>query len=44
VIGIGNVGRIPGQATYTLYIPYANQLEFRTVKYSSGKGFQAARE
>lgn len=40
VIGVGNVGRIPGQATYTLYSPNTNQIEFRTVRYGSGKGFQ----
>ncbi|MFM7447632.1 MAG: metallophosphatase [Leptolyngbyaceae cyanobacterium] len=40
VIGVGNVGRIPGQATYTLYNPNTNQIEFRTVRYGSGKGFQ----
>lgn len=40
VIGVGNVGRIPGQATYTLYHPYSNQIEFKTVRYASGRGFQ----
>jgi hypothetical protein len=40
VIGVGNVGRIPGRATYTLYDPYTNHVEFRTVRYGSGKGFQ----
>ncbi len=39
VIGVGNVGRIPGQATYTLYSPYKNQIEFRTVRYGEGRGF-----
>jgi hypothetical protein len=43
VVGVGNVGRIPGQATYTLYDPYANRVEFRTVRYGSGKGFQTAK-
>jgi hypothetical protein len=43
VIGVGNVGRIPGQATYTLYDPYTNQVEFRTVRYGTGKGFQPAK-
>lgn len=43
VIGVGNVGRIPGQATYTLYHSGSNQVEFRTVRYGSGKGFQASR-
>lgn len=40
VIGVGNVGRIPGQATYTLYNPCSNQIEFKVVRYGSGKGFQ----
>jgi hypothetical protein len=40
VVGVGNIGRIPGKATYTLYNPYASRVEFRTVKYGSGKGFQ----
>ncbi len=39
VIGVGNVGRIPEQATYTLYNPYSNQVEFRTVRYGKGRGF-----
>jgi hypothetical protein len=33
VIGVGNVGRTPGQATYTLYHPGTNQVEFKTVTY-----------
>jgi hypothetical protein len=44
VIGVGNVGRIPGQATYTLYSPNTNQIEFRTVRYGSEKGFQRVRQ
>lgn len=44
IVGVGNVGRVPGQATYTLYNPNTNQLEFRTVRYGSGKGFQRARQ
>ncbi|MGQ9872953.1 metallophosphoesterase family protein [Leptodesmis sp.] len=40
IVGVGNVGRIPGQATYTLYYPNSNQIEFKTVRYGSGKGFQ----
>ena len=39
VVGVGSVGRIPGQATYTLYSPASNQLSFRTVNYSKAKGF-----
>jgi len=40
VIGVGNVGREPGKATYTLYHPETNRVEFRTVRYGIGKGFQ----
>lgn len=43
VIGVGNVGRIFGQATYTLYSPHTDRIEFRTVRYGSGKGFQRVR-
>jgi hypothetical protein len=43
VIGVGNVGRIPGKASYTLYNPYTNQVEFKTVRYGSGKGFQTVK-
>ncbi len=28
------------QATYTLYSPNTNQIEFRTVRYRNSKGFQ----
>jgi len=41
VIGVGNVGRTPGQATYTLYNPGTNQVEFKTVYYENSKGFQS---
>ncbi|HBE18202.1 MAG TPA: metallophosphatase [Cyanobacteria bacterium UBA11149] len=40
VIGVGNVGRFPGKATYTLYNFFTNRVEFRTVRYGFGKGFQ----
>lgn len=40
IVGVGNVGRIPGQATYTLYHPNSNRIEFKTVRYGSGRGFQ----
>lgn len=40
VIGVGNVGRIPGRATYTLYNPDSNQVEFRTMRYGKGRGFE----
>lgn len=33
VVGVGNVGRIPGQSTYTLYNPTTNQVEFKNIKY-----------
>jgi hypothetical protein len=39
VIGVGNVGRIPGQASYTIYHPSANKVEFKTVYYGNRKGF-----
>ena len=39
VVGVGNVGREPGMATYTLYNPYSDRLEFKTVFYGSKKGF-----
>ncbi|MBD2502082.1 metallophosphatase [Anabaena azotica] len=41
VIGVGNVGRNFGQATYTLYNPSNNQVVFKTVSYGNGKGFQS---
>jgi hypothetical protein len=40
VVGVGNVGRYLGKATYTLYDPDTNRVEFRTVRYGTGKGFQ----
>lgn len=43
IIGVGNVGRQPGQATYTLYNPANNQITFKTVKYSKAKGFALQR-
>ncbi|MCA1992235.1 MAG: metallophosphatase [Coleofasciculus sp. S288] len=39
VIGVGNVGREPGKATYTLYDPDTNRVEFRTIRYGIGQGF-----
>lgn len=41
VIGVGNVGRTPGEAKYTLYTPGTNCVEFQTVRYGVGRGFQA---
>ncbi|MGD1807008.1 metallophosphoesterase family protein [Dapis sp. BLCC M126] len=34
VIGVGNVGSSPGNATYTLYNPGTNEVSFRTLTYS----------
>ena len=39
VVGVGNVGRELGKATYTLYNPYSDRLEFKTVYYGEKKGF-----
>ena len=39
VVGVGNVGREAGKATYTLYNPNSDRLEFKTVHYGSKKGF-----
>ena len=39
VIGVGNVGRTLGEATYTLYNPSMNQVQFNTVRYGVSKGF-----
>ncbi|KST63397.1 metallophosphoesterase family protein [Mastigocoleus testarum] len=41
VVGVGSVGRNPGEATYTLYNPNTNQVEFKTVRYGVNKGFGA---
>ncbi|MFK8184236.1 MAG: metallophosphoesterase [Phormidesmis sp.] len=46
IVGVGSVGRNPGQASYTLYSPGSNQLSFKTVKYrqvkkEKAKGFAA---
>ena len=40
VIGVGNVGRKPGVATYTLYNPECDRVQFKTVHYGAKKGFQ----
>ena len=39
VVGVGNVGREAGKATYTLYNPKSDQLDFKTVFYGRKKGF-----
>ena len=41
VVGVGNVGRFPDRATYTLYDPDTDIVKFRNVSYSRRKGFQA---
>ncbi|MBF2008031.1 MAG: metallophosphatase [Chlorogloeopsis fritschii C42_A2020_084] len=40
IIGVGNVGKTPGEVTYTLYNPSTNHVEFRTVRYGTSKGFK----
>lgn len=40
IVGVGNVGQIAGEATYTLYNPGTNHVQFQTVRYGSPKGFQ----
>nr|WP_228050338.1 metallophosphatase [Tychonema sp. LEGE 06208] len=39
-IGVGNVGRLSGQANYTLYDPNTDTVKFRNVSYSTRKGLQ----
>ena len=39
VVGVGNVGKKSGEATYTLYNPNTNQVESKTVRYGVNKGF-----
>ncbi|WP_424103381.1 metallophosphatase [Moorena producens] len=39
VVGVGNVGKEPGKATYTLYSPNSDFLEFKTVFYGNNKGY-----
>jgi hypothetical protein len=39
VVGVGNVGRETGKATYTLYSPESDRLEFKTIFYGNKKGF-----
>ena len=43
VIGVGNVGRTLGEATYTLYNPSMNQVQFNTVRYGVSKGFSVSK-
>ena len=38
IIGVGSVG-IEGKASYMLYHPGSNKLEFKTVRYGAIKGF-----
>ncbi|QCS51117.1 metallophosphatase (plasmid) [Picosynechococcus sp. PCC 11901] len=35
IVGVGSVGRVPKQATYTLYNPNTDQVTFRTVRYGT---------
>lgn len=44
IIGVGSVGRSPGEATYTLYSPGSNQLSFRTVNYGQAQYGRTKRE
>lgn len=39
IIGVGSIGRIAEKASYTLYHPGSNKLEFKTVRYGAKKGF-----
>lgn len=39
IIGVGSVGKIPGEATYTLYHPKSDRASFRTVRYGDRLGF-----
>jgi hypothetical protein len=39
IVGVGNVGTEPGIATYTLYHPNTERVEFKTVRYGTSKGF-----
>jgi hypothetical protein len=39
IIGVGSIGRVPGEATYTLYHPGSNRVQFKTIRYGAKKGF-----
>ncbi|WP_293351091.1 MULTISPECIES: metallophosphatase [unclassified Microcoleus] len=41
VVGVGNVGRLPDRATYTLYDPDTDIVKFRNLSYNTRKGFGA---
>jgi hypothetical protein len=41
VVGVGTVGRHPGKASYVLYNPATDQVTFRQVQTTSGRGFGA---
>ena len=43
VVGVGNVGRELGKATYTLYSPYSDRLEFKTVYYPTFRRYRKER-
>ena len=44
IIGVGSVGRNPGEATYTLYSPGSNQLSFRALSYGQTQYVKENRE
>jgi hypothetical protein len=41
LIGVGNIGHAPGEASYVLYNPGNNSVKFKTVKYIAARGFAA---
>lgn len=43
IVGVGNVGRNPGEGTYVLYTPATQTVTFKTVKYPQAKGFAVKR-
>lgn len=43
VVGVGNVGRISGHASYTLYNPYANVVQFKQVTYDENSAGSSSR-
>jgi hypothetical protein len=43
VIGVGSVGRIPGEARFALFDPNTRTVKFQTVSYGANKGFAKAK-
>ena len=41
IVGVGNVGREPGRAIYTLYSPYSDRLKFKTINYFALPGSES---